>query len=95
MVVLELFGATLLGAAIAEVSSRLGRQDERAHMRRERVRERQVQAVMGLDRALDAAHTELPIFAGGMLGAEHYGRAQRAWHVGPSGVTPRSGIERG
>jgi hypothetical protein len=64
MAFLEVAGGTAIGFVLSELSSRLGRRDERTYQRAERTRERQLEAVEVLDNALRAAKWQLPMSGG-------------------------------
>jgi hypothetical protein len=78
----EALAFTVLGAVLAEAAAWWARREERDHVRRERVQERQRKAVEGLHDALDAAHAKLPGITAKGLGADEYWAAQREWQDG-------------
>jgi hypothetical protein len=82
MAFLEVAGGVVLGALLTAGAERLARREEREHVRRERVRERQREAVEKLADALDAAHAKLPVFTGKQIGGEELWAAQGCWQDG-------------
>lgn len=78
----EVVVGTVLGAGLAEAVAWWARREERGHVRRERVRERQRNAVEDLDRALDAAYRRLPAAAVKGEGEQESWDAYSAWQTG-------------
>jgi hypothetical protein len=83
MALVEVIGGAALGFGLSELSAWRARRDEREHTRRERVRERQLEAVQGLDRALEAAHASFPMsVAPDQVGEKQVKLAHDHWHDG-------------
>lgn len=82
MAFLEVAGGAALGFALSQVSSILARREERAYDRRQRSREREMQAVEVLDDALREAKWRLPMSGGTDESKKAVFDAHDAWQDG-------------